>query len=143
MKKKAHDREMTLVLRTNDHTAAPAPELPVLPAGTNPLLQLEYETQQPSGPSATRCLGHPGEVTLGGIPTRCSACRAQRDWLLINHGRTVWVRCRCSRQWPEPEISRADFDTLIGSPQGTTYPSVEQGLIALGFDGVFAGAYLE
>ncbi|QPK50880.1 hypothetical protein H4W23_35245 [Streptomyces gardneri] len=134
---------MTLVLRTTDHTAATAPALPVLPAGADSLLQLEYEMQQPSGPGATRCLGHLGELTLGGIPTTCSACRARRDWLLINHGRTVWVRCRCSNQWPEPEISRADFDALIASPYGTTYPTVEQGLIALGFDGAFAGTYLD
>ncbi|WP_241563520.1 NAD(P)H-dependent oxidoreductase [Streptomyces sp. E1N211] len=40
-------------------------------------------------------------------------------------------------------ISRADFDALIGGPNGTTYPSVEAGLVALGFDGVFAGIYLE
>ncbi|NHI05766.1 hypothetical protein STPH2_1129 [Streptomyces sp. KO7888] len=73
----------------------------------------------------------------------CSACRARRDWLLINHGRNVWVRCRCGNQWLEPEISRADFDALVGGPQGTTYPSVEAGLAALGFDGAFAGIYLE
>jgi hypothetical protein len=29
------------------------------------------------------------------------------------------------------------------SRQGQTYPSVEQDLIALGFDGAFAGTYLE
>ena len=73
----------------------------------------------------------------------CLACRARRDWLLINHGRNVWVRCRCSNQWLEPEISRADFDAMIAIPDGTTYLSVEQGLIALGFDGAFANAYLE
>lgn len=78
-----------------------------------------------------------------GIPVMCSACRARRDWLLINHGRNVWVRCRCGNQWLEPEISRADFDALVGGPHGTTYPSVEAGLAALGFDGVFAGIYLE
>ncbi|MET9205507.1 hypothetical protein ACFVG1_00340 [Streptomyces bacillaris] len=73
----------------------------------------------------------------------CTACRARRDWLLINHGRNVWVCCRCSNQWLEPEISRADFDALIAIPDGTIYPSVEQGLAALGFDGAFAGTYLD
>ncbi|WP_239481761.1 hypothetical protein [Streptomyces sp. CS014] len=72
----------------------------------------------------------------------CTACRARRDWLLINHGRNVWVCCRCSNQWLEPEIGRADFDALIAIPDGTIYPSVEQGLAALGFDGAFAGMYL-
>jgi hypothetical protein len=32
---------------------------------------------------------------------------------------------------------------LVASPYGTTYPTVDEGLSALGFDGVFAGAYLE
>ncbi|MFJ2716905.1 hypothetical protein [Streptomyces sp. NPDC087437] len=134
---------MTLVLRTTDRTTEPAPALPVLPAGTDPLLQLQYETRPADGPSAIRCVGHSRELALGGIPVMCSACRARRDWLLINHGRDVWIRCRCGNQWLEPDISRADFDALIGGPKGTTYPSVEAGLAALGFDGVFAGINLE
>ncbi|MFJ3300137.1 hypothetical protein [Streptomyces bacillaris] len=134
---------MTLVLRTTDRPAESTPAQPVLPAGTDPLLQLAYETQPPSGPGATRCLSHPRELSLRGIPVTCTACRARRDWLLINHGRNVWVCCRCSNQWLEPEISRADFDALIAIPDGTIYPSVEQGLAALGFDGAFAGTYLD
>ncbi|MFD9206587.1 hypothetical protein ACFVZM_09915 [Streptomyces sioyaensis] len=134
---------MTLVLRTTDRTAEPAPVLPTLPAGTDPLLQLEYEMQQPSGPDATRCLSHPAELALRGIPVRCSACRARRDWLLINHSRNVWIVCRCNNQWLEPEISRADFDALIAIPDRKTYPSLEEGLAALGFDGAFAGTYLQ
>ncbi|MET9086124.1 hypothetical protein ABZX77_30335 [Streptomyces sp. NPDC004237] len=134
---------MTLVLRTTDHHVEPTPVLPAAPAGSDPLPQLQSETQPSSGPGATRCLSHPPALSLRGIPVMCSACRARRDWLLINHGRNVWVRCRCSNQWLEPEISRADFDAMIAIPDGTTYPSVEQGLIALGFDGAFAGTYLE
>ncbi|WP_037662452.1 hypothetical protein [Streptomyces griseofuscus] len=134
---------MTPVLRTTDHHVEPTHVLPVAPAASDPLPQLRYETQPHSGPGATRCLSQPPELTLRGIPVMCSACRARRDWLLINHGRNVWIRCRCSNQWLEPEISRADFDSMIAIPDGTTYPSVEQGLIALGFDGAFAGTYLE
>ncbi|MEV4864583.1 hypothetical protein [Streptomyces ossamyceticus] len=134
---------MTLVLRTTDKHVEPTPVPPAAPAGSDPLPQLQYETQSPSGPGATRCLSHLPELSLRGIPMLCSACQARRDWLLINHGRNVWVRCRCGNQWLEPEISRADFDAMIAIPDGTTYPSVEQGLIALGFDGAFAGTYLE
>ncbi|MGV9939655.1 hypothetical protein [Streptomyces sp. NPDC003401] len=134
---------MTLVLRTTDRTTEPAPALPVLPTGTDPLLQLQYETRPTDGPGSIRCVGHSHELALGGIPVMCSACQARRDWLLISHGRNVWVRCRCGDQWLEPEISRADFDAMIDIADGTTYPSIEQGLIALGFDGVFAGIYLE
>lgn len=131
------------MLRTTERTTELAPALPVLPTDTDPLLRLQYETRQADGPSATRCVSHPHELALGGIPVMCTACRARRDWLLINHGRNVWIRCRCGNQWLEPEISRADFDALVGGPGGTTYLSVEEGLVALGFDGVFAGAYLE
>ncbi|MFF3973222.1 hypothetical protein ACFYZ6_25650 [Streptomyces rubiginosohelvolus] len=134
---------MTLVLRTTTRTTEPAPALLILPAGTDPLLQLQAETRPADGPGAIRCVGHSRELALGGIPAMCSACRARRDWLLINHGRNVWVRCRCGNQWLELEVSRADFDALIASPYGTTYPSVEEGLVALGFDGTFAGIYLE
>ncbi|MBP3080743.1 hypothetical protein WP39_25485 [Streptomyces sp. 604F] len=133
---------MTLVLRTTTRTTEPAPALP-LPTGTDPLLQLQVETRPADGPGVIRCVGHSRELALGGIPMMCSACRARRDRLLINHGPNVWVRCRCGNQWLEPEINRADFDALVGGPHGTTYPSVEAGLAALGFDGVFAGAYLE
>lgn len=129
--------------RTTDRPAEPTPVLPALPAGTDPLLQLEYQTELPSGPGATRCLRHPHELSLRGIPAMCTACRARRDWLLINHGRNVWIVCRCSNQWLEPEISRADFDALIDIPDGTIYPSVEHGLAALGFDGLLAGTSWE
>ncbi|WP_371602266.1 hypothetical protein OG345_05095 [Streptomyces sp. NBC_01220] len=134
---------MTLVLRTTDHTTELAPAPPILPANTDPLLQLEQEMQPPTGPGATRCLSHPHGLALGGISVMCSTCQARRDWLLINHGRNVWIRCRCSNQWLEPEINRADFDALIDSPGVTNYPSVEQCLVALGFDGSFAGIYLK
>uniref|UniRef100_A0AAU2VYE5 Uncharacterized protein n=1 Tax=Streptomyces sp. NBC_00008 TaxID=2903610 RepID=A0AAU2VYE5_9ACTN len=132
---------MTLVLRTTTRTTEPSPALPVLRTGIDPLLQLQAETRPADGPGAIRCVVHSRELALGGIPVMCSACRA--DWLLINHGRNVWVRCRCGNQWLEPEISRADFDALVGAPHGTTYPSVEAGLAVLGFDGVLTGTYLE
>ncbi|MFE6719421.1 hypothetical protein ACFVDU_17815 [Streptomyces albidoflavus] len=134
---------MTLVLRTTDHATNTTPKQPGLSGGTDPLLQLRYDTQPADGPGATRCVSHPHELALAGIPVTCSDCRARRDWLLINHGRNVWVRCRCGNQWLEPEIARADFDALVASPYGTTFPSVEAGLVALGFDGTFAGAYLD
>ncbi|MFI9626457.1 hypothetical protein [Streptomyces sp. NPDC052042] len=134
---------MTLVLRTTHSPAEPATAQSADRVGVDPLLQLQYETQPPSGPGVTRCLNHPRELDLRGIPVRCSACRARRDWLLVNYRRDVWVVCRCSNQWLEPEISRTDFDALIGIPDGTVYPSLQHGLAALGFDGAFAGTYLE
>lgn len=130
------------MLRTTDRTTEAAPALPVLPVGTDPLLQLQYETRLADGSGTTRCLSHPHKLALGGIPVMCSTCRARRDWLLINHGRNVWVRCRCGNQWLEPEISRANFDALIDSPDVANFQSVEECLAVLGFDGIFTGTYL-
>ncbi len=131
------------MLRTADLPAQQIPALDVAPVEPRPLLQPQTEPQVPGGPGAARCLSHPHELSLRGIPVICPACRARRDWLLINQGRDVWVVCRCSNQWLEPEISRADFDALIAVPDGTMYPSVQQGLAALGFDGLLAGAHFE
>ncbi|MBV9026516.1 MAG: hypothetical protein JO362_22590 [Streptomycetaceae bacterium] len=133
---------MTLVPQTTDHVEL-TPALSAIPAASDPLLQRAYEPQPPSGPHAIRGLNHPHELALRGMPVMCSACGARRDWLLINRGRDVWIRCRCGNQWLEPEITRADYDAMIAIPDDTTYPSVERALLALGFDGSFTGAYLE
>jgi hypothetical protein len=54
----------------------------------------------------------------------------------------VYVRCRCGNQWPEPEITRVDFDAMLDNPKWTNYATTGEGLIALGIDGSFAGTYL-
>ncbi|MFF5721399.1 hypothetical protein [Streptomyces buecherae] len=133
---------MTLVTKTTERTTAPRPALPArLDAPSTPP-RPQFDPQPRNGPDVTRCLTHPHALTLRGIPALCSACDARRDWLLINHRRNVWICCRCNNQWLEPEITRADFDALITMPAITSYPSVEQGLVALGFDGAFTGTYL-
>ncbi len=125
-------------------TEQPATTTPSVqgPATSDPLLQLAYETQPPSGPDAVRGAQCPYELALRGMPVVCSACRARRDWLLINHGRRVWIRCRCGSEWLEPEITRQDFDAMLTDPSWTYYPTLDQARIALGFDGTFAGLYL-
>ncbi|TQF02031.1 hypothetical protein E6W39_06755 [Kitasatospora acidiphila] len=115
----------------------------VRPTASDPLLQLAYETAPPSGPDAMRGAQCPHELSLRGMPVVCSACRARRDWLLINHRRHVWVRCRCGNEWLEPEITRKDFDAMLTDPTWTHYPNLTQACVALGFDGSFAGLYLE
>ncbi|MER7050526.1 hypothetical protein ABT391_37525, partial [Streptomyces jumonjinensis] len=50
---------------------------------------------------------------------------------------------RCAHQWPEPELTRADFDVMTGgSTTGPVYPSLEDAARATGFDGAFTGMYL-
>ncbi|MFE3874856.1 hypothetical protein ACFXPX_10710 [Kitasatospora sp. NPDC059146] len=129
--------------RTEHTTTAPTPIATPVPVGSDPLRQLEYETQTPSGPEAVRGILHPAELALRGMPVTCSACRARRDWLLLNQGRDVWVCCRCGNDWLEPEITRKDFDALIADPTWTRHPSTGAGRVALGFDGIFAGIYLD
>ncbi|MFC7217613.1 hypothetical protein ACFQLX_05405 [Streptomyces polyrhachis] len=74
----------------------------------------------------------------------CSPGSARRDRLLLNHARNVWIICRCSHQWLEPELTRADFDALVAAQgAGTTYPAVARTLATPGFDGVLAGACLQ
>jgi len=135
--------EMTLVLRTTDHPAEAPAARSAAAASSDPLLQLQYEPQPPSGPHAVHYIRHPKELALRGLPVMCSACRARRDWLLINQGRNVWIHCRCNNEWHEPEITRADFQALTRLPDTTTYASVAEGVAAMGFDGGFAGIYLE
>lgn len=131
------------MLRTIHQQAEPTAALSPAPAVSDPLPQLRYETQPPAGPSAHRYLRHPGEISLRGIPVMCGKCGARRDWMITNYRRDVWIRCRCRHQWLEPEITRADFDTMAALPDHTTYPTVEQALADLGFDGTFAGIYIE
>lgn len=77
------------------------------------------------------------------MPVTCSACRARRDWLLLNHRRNVWVRRGCGDEWLEPEITRKDFDAMIANPTWTHHPDTDPARVALGFDGTFAGSYLD
>ncbi|GHE53983.1 hypothetical protein [Streptomyces cellulosae] len=117
-------------------------QLPTAEHGS--LLQVWNAMEPSTGPTAIRVIGHPGEYPLGGIPVLCSACDARRDWLFINQGRHVWIRCRCGHHWAEPEITRADFDHLLrqAQPNRMHYPTVAAAMADLGFDGTFAGLYL-
>lgn len=120
---------------------APSPIPQDVPASA-PASQVRPVPAQSTDPWCLRGLKHPQELALRGIPVMCPACGARRDWLLINQGRHVWIRCRCSHEWLEPEITRTDYDAMVCAPDGATYASVAEGLLALGYDGSFAGSYL-
>ena len=51
-------------------------------------------------------------------------------------------RLDTEKQWLEPELTRADFDALVDIPEVARYPNLQAGLVALGFDGAFAGTYI-
>ncbi|MFI9261367.1 hypothetical protein ACIGT4_27215 [Streptomyces sioyaensis] len=115
----------------------------VLPLATpedDPLLRLQAETQT-SGEVHLRCTTHPEEITITGITVMCARCSARRDWMVICDRNTVSIRCRCSHQWVECELSRQDFEGLIDSG-GEYFPSLEAAAQCAGYDGTLAGTYL-
>jgi hypothetical protein len=135
---------MTPMPTTTDGHPRATPATP--PAGTAcraPLPDLGHEPRPASGPRALRYIRHPQELALRGMPVFCRACNARRDWLLMNQGRDTWIYCRCGTRRLEPEITRAGFEALVGLPDTVVYPTVAAALAAMGFDGGFAGMYLE
>ncbi|MFB4193363.1 hypothetical protein [Streptomyces carpaticus] len=107
----------------------------------DPLLRLETETRPPTSPGHWRAVRYPEELTITGITVICPACGARRDWLILNRHNEVSLRCRCSHQWTERELTRADFDAMLTQP-GTNHPSLSDAILALGYDGTLAGTYL-
>ncbi|WP_030253084.1 hypothetical protein [Streptomyces violens] len=108
--------------------------------GDDPLLRLQQETEEDR--PRIRFTTHPDPITITGITVMCPACAARRDWMVICDvpGR-VFLRCRCAHQWHEPELTRADFDAMIGDPD-RKYPSLEAAARHTGHDGTLAGTYL-
>lgn len=118
--------------------SSPAPALP----GEHVAASEQPRPAGSAGPHRTRVVAHPESYALQGMPVWCTVCGARRDWAFINHGRHVWVRCRCGHEWHEPELTRADFDALVLPGAGVEYANVDEMLAKLGFDGIFRGMYL-
>lgn len=123
---------------TNDQQ--PRTTAPKNPTGDDPLLRLQHETE-PDRP-CIRFTTHSDPITITGITVMCPACAARRDWMVICDvpGR-VFLRCRCAHQWYEPELTRADFDAMIDTPD-RKYPSLDAAARHTGHDGTLTGAYL-
>ncbi|WP_130796412.1 hypothetical protein [Streptomyces otsuchiensis] len=62
--------------------------------------------------------------------------------MVICYRAQVRIRCRCTRQWHEPELARRDFEAMIATG-GSDYPTLEAAAHAIGYDGTLAGTYLE
>lgn len=94
-----------------------------------------------TGPHRTviRVVPHPDELRPCGLAITCLRCGAARDWLLLNVLSQVFVRCRCSHEWPEPALTRADFDASFTRVE-RTWDSFDEAITALAFDGLLAGA---
>lgn len=107
----------------------------------DPLLRLQEE-MEPEFEVELCCTTHPEPLAITGIPIMCPQCGARRDWMVICYHAQVSIRCRCAHQWHEPELTRADFETMIATG-GTDYPDLEAAAQAIGYDGTLAGTYLD
>jgi hypothetical protein len=92
------------------------------------------------GSPLIRIVQHPDELNPRGFPITCTACRAERDWLLLETLRRVFVRCRCGHEWEEAELDAEFFDANF-TYADRVWPNADQALKALGYTGEFAGIY--
>ncbi|WP_019546678.1 hypothetical protein [Streptomyces sulphureus] len=120
------------------HSRTTAPETT---AGDDPLLRLQ-EASEPDDSIRFRTTTHADPITITGITVMCAKCSACRDWLVICDRRNqIFLRCRCAHEWHEPELSRADFEAMVGEG-GQKYPSLDAVVRDAGYDGTLAGTYL-
>ncbi|MFD8703761.1 hypothetical protein ACFV1W_14235 [Kitasatospora sp. NPDC059648] len=85
-----------------------------------------------------RAVPHPAELNPRGITITCTGCGARRDWLLLAVRDQIFVRCRCAHEWPEPDLTRADFDRHYVEPEHE-WDDFDTAMRALAFDGLLAG----
>ncbi|MGP3775443.1 hypothetical protein ACTWJ8_31945 [Streptomyces sp. SDT5-1] len=125
----------------SEDVQAPRSLSPAADESEDPLLRLQQETQLGDGVVRLRATTHPEEIHITGILVMCANCGARRDWMVICDGSTIRIRCRCAHEWVEPELSRADYESMIEAG-GRDHPSLEAAAHAMGYDGALAGTYL-
>lgn len=84
---------------------------------------------------------HPGPLVIADTTVLCHQCGADREWMVIKTAEGVFIRCRCTRTWPEPRMSAERFDDLMG-PVTDVAPDFNHALRSMGYDGAFSGTYL-
>ena len=126
----------------NEVLRSPRAVLPKMAFGDDPLWRLQEKKQLGDDSIGLRATTHPEEIVITGIPVMCSQCGARRDWLVICDRNEVSIRCRCTHQWVERELTRADYEAMI-DVGGRDFPSFEAAAQAAGYDGTLAGAYLD
>ena len=90
-----------------------------------------------------RIIKHSAPLRPRGFAITCPSCGAERDWLLIHRPRTrgVFIRCRCTHQWIDPELDLESFEAMYIYPE-QDFDSAEAIIEATGFDGLFSGTYM-
>lgn len=92
------------------------------------------------GSALIRMVQHPDQLNPLGISITCASCRAERDWLLLETRRRVFVRCRCGHEWEEADLEAEFFDENFAYAD-RSWDNAGQALKDLGFNGEFAGIY--
>jgi hypothetical protein len=93
------------------------------------------------GSPLIRMVQYPDELNPRGFPITCTNCRAERDWLLLETLRRVFVRCRCGHEWEELDLDAEFFDDNFAYAD-RAWPNTDDAIKALGYTGEFAGMYL-
>ncbi len=110
-----------------------------------PLDQIEFSI--PDFPSLApdqpviRAVPHHDELKPHGIVITCQECKAIRDWLLLNIRAHVFVRCRCGHEWLEDDLAVEFFEQHFSAPE-VAWDDYETAMASTGFDGAWAGTYL-
>ncbi|MGK5496710.1 hypothetical protein [Streptomyces sp. URMC 125] len=88
-----------------------------------------------------RMMPYPMPLLVDGSPRACAQCGADRDWLVLNVGPHVYLRCRCAHEWHEPALTVAWYEQRCG-PTQEVFSSREDAIASHGFDGMLRGIYL-
>ena len=90
------------------------------------------------GQVLTRSIVHGGELCPRGFLITCAHCHATRDWLVVEVLAKVYIRCRCTHEWLEPDLNLDAFNDLFGEVD-RVWDSLPDVITSLGFDGLLAG----
>ncbi|MFJ1931649.1 hypothetical protein ACIPLC_15605 [Kitasatospora sp. NPDC086801] len=93
------------------------------------------------GKPVIRAVPHADELNPRGTVITCEHCKARRDWMLLNVREQVFVRCRCSHEWLERDLTVDYFDQYFSHPE-KVWDNFEVAMTSTGYDGAFAGIYL-
>jgi len=107
----------------------PTPNISDYPVEFPPLLP---------GQVLTRTTTHPDELRPRGFLITCAYCHATRDWLIVEVHAKVYIRCRCTHEWLEPDLDLDAFNHLFGTVQAV-WDSFDDAVRAEGFDGFLSG----
>ncbi|MFC9331329.1 hypothetical protein [Kitasatospora sp. NPDC057015] len=113
---------------------------PETPRYTN--FRFGQDPQPAPEPATVLAVPHPEPLMPRGIVITCAACEANRDWLLIQVGPLVFVRCRCAHEWQERDLGAGEVDTARTEGPEREWETFEEMYRGLGYDGLFRMTYL-